>query len=102
MQSARRGFGQFGPWWTYVSTSNPSRTADYLPASASAHWFLRWTGNPQPAHRPSDLPLLSLVSQVPEEAEEDARMRAAVLDAAAEAAASELTGRPARLTLHDD
>jgi hypothetical protein len=74
---------------------------DYLPASASAHWYLRWTGDPRPAHGLNDLPLLPLATRVPEEAEEDSAMRAAVLDAAIEAAANKLTGRTARLALRD-
>ena len=74
---------------------------DYLEASASAHWFLRWCGDPSAAHGPVELPLMPLATHVPEEAEEDADIRAAILDAAVEAAANELTGRPVRLQLRD-
>jgi hypothetical protein len=67
--------------------------ADYLPASASAHWFLRWTADTPRARPATELPIMSLAGHVPEEAEEDETMLAAVLDAAIGAATAELTGR---------
>jgi hypothetical protein len=75
---------------------------DYLPASASAHWFLRWTGGEsRGALGGAPLPLTPLATRVPEEADEDAGMRTFVLDTAVEAAANQLTGRAVRLELRD-
>jgi hypothetical protein len=75
---------------------------DYFPASASAHWFLRWTGGESHgALGGAQLPLTPLATRVPEEVDADAGMRALVLDTAAEAAASQLTGRAVRLELRD-
>jgi hypothetical protein len=74
---------------------------DYLEGSASSHWFLRWTGEPAGPHGAAELPLLPLATHVPEEAEEEAGMRAVILDAAVEAAVNKLTGRAVRLQLRD-
>jgi hypothetical protein len=76
-------------------------TADYFPASASAHWYLRWTGEAIASRSSTELPLIALATRVPEEAEEDAAIRKAILDVAIQAAANELTGRPSRLELAD-
>jgi hypothetical protein len=79
----------------------PIAVVDYLPASASIHWFLHWTGGTSAAHGSAELPLLPLATRVPEEAEEDVGTRMTVLDTAIEAAANELTGRVIRLELRD-
>lgn len=69
-------------------------SVDYLPASASAHWFVRWE-NPSVSRAGAELlPLIPLAARVPEEAEEDEGTRLLVLDAAVEATATGLTGRP--------
>lgn len=74
--------------------------ADYLPSSASAHWFLRWEGDDDRAH-PAEFPIMLLAGHVPEEADEDESMRATILDEAIGAAAAELTGRVVRLDPRD-
>lgn len=76
-------------------------TVDYLPASATAHWFLRWTSQTLAVEGPELLPLVPLVAVVPEEADSDDGFRAAVLDVAIEAVASRLTGSAANVEPHD-
>jgi hypothetical protein len=76
-------------------------SADYLAASASAHWFLRWTRDAIPSHEPVKFPLLALATRVQEELDEDDAMRAASLDTVIEAAASGLAGRPVSLETRD-
>src|SRR5665213_69367 len=51
---------------------------DYLPASAAAHWYLRWASRDIGADGPDVLPLISLVTRVPEEVDGDDDMRATV------------------------
>ncbi len=81
--------------------SEPAAAVDYLPASASAHWFLKWTAEVSRAQLGDELPIIALASHVPEEAEEDENLRAAILDAALAAAAAQLTGRVVDVEPHD-
>jgi hypothetical protein len=74
---------------------------DYLPASSSAHWFLRWPGELKVAPAFTVLPIISLATRVPEEVDGDDKVRAAVLDIAIEAVANQLTGRAVRLEARD-
>ena len=67
--------------------------ADYLPASATAHWFLRWRSGTIAAEGPELVPLMSLATHVPEEVDGDETLRVVVLDTVLEAVASRLTGR---------
>jgi hypothetical protein len=76
-------------------------TVDYLPASATAHWFLKWTSNELVVEDPNPLPLMPLVAMVPEEVDGDENIRAAVLDTALEAVANRLTGGAARIEPRD-
>jgi hypothetical protein len=76
-------------------------TVDYLPASATAHWFLKWTSNELVVEDPNPLPLMPLVAMVPEEVDGDENIRAAVLDTALEAVANRLTGSAARIEPRD-
>lgn len=71
-------------------------TVDYLPASASAHWVLSWTSAEVGADGPARLPLMALVTRVPEEVDADESLCAAVLDIALDGAKARLTGRTAR------
>jgi hypothetical protein len=82
--------------------SEPVAFVDYLPASASAHWFLRWAG--EDVHRArgaADLPIITLAGHVPEEAEREESMLATALDEALSATAAELTGRVVRIETSD-
>lgn len=74
---------------------------DYLPASAAAHWYLRWASDDIAAGGPDVLPLISLVTRVPEEVDGDDDIRATVLDTALEAAANRLAGRVVRIAPYD-
>jgi hypothetical protein len=74
---------------------------DYLPASAAAHWYLRWTSSDCGADGPDVLPLMALVTRVPEEVDGDDDMRANVLDTALEAVANRLAGRVVGIDPHD-
>jgi hypothetical protein len=76
-------------------------TVDYLPASATAHWFLKWTSNELVVEESNPLPLMPLVAMVPEEVDGDESIRAVVLDTALEAVANRLTGRAARIEPRD-
>jgi hypothetical protein len=71
-------------------------TVDYLPASASAHWVLTWTSGEIAADGPAHLPLMPLVTSVPEEVDADESLCAAVLDIALDGAEARLTGRTVR------
>jgi hypothetical protein len=75
---------------------------DYLPASATAHWHLRWLDDQVlRAHPANALAIMPLAGHVPEEADADSAMLAFVLDEAAAAVAAELTGRVVRLDFDD-
>ena len=64
---------------------------DYSPASASAHWFLRWS-DPLLASAHAEVAITTLAGQVPEDADTDEALRIAVLDAALLALISALGG----------
>ncbi len=72
-------------------------SVDYLPASASAHWFLTM----RDADSESPIAVPALASRVPEEVDSDAALQRSVLDESALSAASRLLGRPLDLTFHD-
>ncbi len=74
---------------------------DYLPASASAHWYLRWASRDIGADGPDILPLISLVTREPEEVDGDDDMRATVLDTALEAVTNRLAGQVVRIAPYD-
>jgi hypothetical protein len=71
-------------------------TVDYLPASASAHWVLTWISEELATDGPKQLPLMPLVTRVPEEVDAERSLRAAVLDIALDGTEARLTGRPVR------
>jgi hypothetical protein len=75
--------------------------ADYLPASAAAHWFLRWRSGDVAPEGPELLPLMPLATHVPEEVDGDESMRAVALDTVLEAVASRLTGRAESIESRD-
>ena len=76
--------------------NEPLASADYLEASASTHWFVRWEDHEQ-ASPQGEIALPTLAGQVPEDAARDESFELAVLEAALSAVASQLTHRAAGL-----
>lgn len=72
----------------------PLAAADYLVASASAHWFVDWEDHPRAREQRGQVALISLVGHVPEEVDADDALRTAVLEAALGAVAAQLTHKP--------
>jgi hypothetical protein len=70
--------------------ARPVAGVDYLEASASAHWFVRWAEDPRGGPPPPELALVSLATQVPEEVDANESLRVLVLDTAIKAAADQL------------
>lgn len=68
----------------------PVASADYLEASASAHWFIRWEPHPRVPEHEGEIALSTLAGQVPEDIDVDEGLRVGVLDTALRAAASQL------------
>jgi hypothetical protein len=65
---------------------------NYLPASASYHWYLALSGAEDLGA--DGVPLTALVSRVPEEVDADRDLCAATLGAALEAILTAMLGRP--------